>query len=429
MNLKTNKIIKDINWAFSSLIISSFVHLLLRILLGRELGPDGLGVYTLVFTLYLLSILFSSFGIDSALTRYVPINKEKVQTVKEYVSSGVLLSFICGLLISFIIYVSSDFISNILFNIPEMAYLLKITAFCVPFNTLQKIVLGTLNGQRRMKEFAYLDIIQNTLILTLSVFFVNTLKLSVFGAVIGFIIPSTIVGIISLGLIRNLLLIPSHLCSSIFKDILWFGFYSMLAMSASRVMAQIDSVMIGHYMDETSVGYYSVAVILIQGIALLPAAVQKITTPEIARYYSKKDFRRISNLVQKTVLNTYLITLIITVLLAILGKHIISIIFTPNFLPAYTPLLILLIGYTIHAPVTSLGGAISSMGKVKITFKLHLLCTLINVLLNLILIPKFGLIGASTATSISLIIHTLIYMHFTRKCVTTPTEKCKVIGA
>lgn len=58
---------------------------------------------------------------------------------------------------------------------------------------------------------------------------------------------------------------------------------------------------------------------------------------------------------------------------------------------------------------------LSSIGKVNIVFRISALCAFINTLLNVLLIPKFGIIGAASATSTSLMISTTIVISLIRR--------------
>ena len=415
MKLRLSKTMRDIQWSFISLAISSLVHFLLRVVLGRELGASGLGLYTLVFTIYMFGMQFAAFGIGAALTKYVAEHNENIKKVEEFVSSGVIGSFISGLTVGIILYLSSNVIAINFFHSPEMVYLLKITAFCFPFIALQKTALGTLNGLRKMNYFALLNIIQNVSVSVLSVVLVILFKMNVTGAVFGFVLPTIVMGPLALGFIKGFFKVPSKLFNTVLRELSWFGVYVVLANSAGIINTQIDSLLIGHFMDETEVGYYAVAVVLIQGIILVPSAIQRVTTPAIASYHGKNEYENIRKLIKKNLAKTFLITIFFSSVLAIFGKFLIVFLFTEEFLPAYTPLLILLIGYTIYAPIVSIGGALSSIGKVDVIFRISTLCALINIALNIIFIPKFGIIGAAIATSLSLSIAVVIDLAFLRR--------------
>jgi len=205
------------------------------------------------------------------------------------------------------------------------------------------------------------------------------------------------------------------LFNSILKELSWFGFYVVLANSISIINTQVGIVLIGYFMNEVEVGYYAVSAILIQGIILIPSAMQYVTSPAIATYHGKREHENIIKLMKNVMIKTFSITIFFSVLLAIFGKFMINIFFTDEFLPAYLPLLILLIGYSIYAPIVSIGGALASIGKVKIVFRISALSAFINILLNIILIPKFGIVGAAIATSTSLIITVILNLFYIRR--------------
>ncbi|KAF5425821.1 MAG: Membrane protein involved in the export of O-antigen and teichoic acid [Candidatus Methanomarinus sp.] len=406
---------KDIQWSFISLATASIAHLLLRIVLGRELGPSGLGLYTLVFTIYMFGMQFAAFGIGAALTKYIAQYHDDQTKIREFVTAGIAGSLVSGTVMGILLYLFSDTISIQFFHIPEMTDLLKITAFCFPFIAMQKAVIGTLNGLRLMKLFAVVNIVQNMSVLVITVVLVLWLNMDVKGAVIGFVLSTLLVGLLSLAFVRDYFTTSPKLVHTVLKEISWFGFYVVLANSIGMVIIQIDSLLIGYFMNETEVGYYAVAIVFTHGITLLPQAVQRVTTPSIATYYGKRDFKSIRSLIRGTMIKMLLVAIAIAIILAFFGKTLIGIIFTEEYIPAYAPLLILLIGYSIYASFISVGTCLSSIGKVQIVFRISALCAILNTLLNIGLIPQFGLVGAASATSISLIFTTLINLYFMRR--------------
>lgn len=411
-NFKLSKTMKDVQWSFISLVTASLSHLLLRIVLGRELGPDGLGLYTLVFTIYMFGMQFAAFGIGVALTKYVAQYHDDVKLVKIFISSGLFGSIITGLIMGVILYIFSGLISIQIFQIPEMEGLLKITALCFPFIAIQKAVVGALNGFRQMKMYAFVNIALNMAVMIVSIVLVVIAQMNVKGAVIGFVVPTVVIGLLSLLATKKHISIKSINSKQILKEISWFGFYIMLTNSIGLVNTQIDSLMIGYYLNETEVGYYAVAAILVQGLRLIPDSVQRVTTASIATYYGKKDLGRIKYIIKTSILTVLVITVFSFIILVLLGQPLIEILFKNDFLIAYNPLLILMIGYLVYSPIISVNGALPSIGKVHVMFIISLFCALLNALFNIYFIPRYGIIGAATATSIALIITGAIRLFF-----------------
>ncbi|WP_319507382.1 flippase [uncultured Methanolobus sp.] len=406
---------KDVQWSFISLATASLSHLLLRIVLGRELGPSGLGLYTLVFTIYMFGMQFSGFGIGSAVSKYVSEFKEDTQKTKEYISAGLSGSLITGFVMAFLLYFVSDMISMSIFNIPEMGYFLKLVSFCLPFIAIQKMALGTLIGFQKMKRYALINIIQNTLILILSVYLVLFLDEGVRGGILGFVIPTVITSLLSVAFVKELHIVPSFLFTGTLKKVIWFGVYVVMANTIGMINTQIDSLMVGHFMDATNVGYYAVATIIVQGMTLIPKSVHTAVMPSISYLHGKGEYNKIIKFVKKIIIIIFIIILFICLFIAFFGKTMIILLFNNDFLTAYSPLLILLIGYSIYSPIHSVDCALFSIGKVNIVYKLTLLTAICNILFNSILIPKYGILGASLATTLSLLLLSAFKFHFINK--------------
>lgn len=419
LNIKFNKTVKNVQWSFISLAVASFMHLLLRIMLGKKLGPSGLGLYTLTFTIYLFGMQFAAFGIGSALTKYIAEYYDYLPKIKEFISAGIIGSVLSGSLMGLLLYLLSGLISIHFFNSPEMVNLLKITAFCFPFIAMQKAVLGALNGFQKMKLYAIVSVIHSISIMTLSIFLVMRLDMNVKGAIIGFVAPTIVIGLLSLTLVKEYFTPKSTVFITTLKEVTWFGFYVVLANSIGLINTQIDSLMIGYFMDKTEVGYYAVAVTLVEGLTLISGSVQNISYATISNYYGRKNYKNIVNYIKSCLLKVSAVTAFSSFILILFGQSIIEILFSKDFLLAYSPLLILLVGYSINVPISSINGTLQSIGKVTLVFRISLLCAIINTLLNFLLIPEYGINGAATATSISLILVSLLKASFIKKYIPT----------
>jgi len=411
LNLPLSKAMIDVQWAFISIVTASLAHFILRIVLGRELGPEGLGVYTLAFTIYLFGMQFAAFGIGSALTKYVAEYLDDRVVIRNYVSSGMTSSIITGTLMGVVLFFLAPYIAISFFHVPELEPLVQLTALCYPFIAVQKAVLGTLNGFRRMHLYALLNIIQNVTVVAASIVLVLLFEMGVMGAVIGFVGPTILVSALCPVLIRDCMGFGASLWNTpALRATTVFGFYVVLGNSVSFLNTQIDSIMIGYYLSPAEVGIYAVAVLLAETITLIPSAVQRVTAPVTATLYGKGDIGAIRKIVSSTMKKAFLVSAATALVLIIFGQFFISLFFTTEFLPAYIPLLVLLIGHTIFAPFMSIGSTLASIGKINIPFKIHSICGVLGIVLNILLIPLFGILGAAASTTITHIANFMIHM-------------------
>ncbi len=401
-----NKAMVDVQWAFLSIITASIAHFVLRIILGRELGPEGLGVYTLAFTIYLLGMQFAAFGIGASLTKYVAEFIDDYPTISIYVSSGMTSSIITGTLMGAALFFFAPYIAISFFNVPELEGLIRLIALCYPLISIQKAVLGTLNGFRRMHLYALLNIVQNISVVAASIILVISFGMGILGAVMGLVIPTILIGILSPIFIRESLAFNVSLWNkTALRATTSFGFYVVLSNSIAYLNTQMDSILIGYFLNPTEVGIYAVAALLAQTLTLIPSAVQRVSAPVTTTIYAKGDTGSLRRLIFSIMKKSFFLSICIAISIAILGQFLIICLFGKEFLEAYLPLLILLLGYTFAGTFAAVGSTLASIGKVRILFRLTAFCGVFNILLNIVLIPYFGLIGAAIGTSVTLIIN------------------------
>ncbi|MCK4388537.1 MAG: flippase, partial [Dehalococcoidia bacterium] len=359
----------DVGFSLTSLGVSALIYFVLRIFLGRYLGPGDLGLYTLAFTVYSYGWLVSTFGINAALTKYVAEFKEDVPRTNLLITSGSIIATLIGCIVGLIVYVSSTSIAS-LFDMPELGGLLRIVAISFPFIALEIVVLGFLNGLRRMRLFAFINITQSVLTIIITVALVLW-GYGLSGAVFAFVLSVILMSLFSLFSIRSSLIgAKLKQYAPAIKMLLVFGGYVVLASAIGMVQTSADSIMIGYFMTETDVGYYAVAVVLSHAMWMIPRAVSMITTPTMSTYHGRGKIDSIEDLVNKIMKYTAAFLIPVGFVIAFLSRPIITLIFGKAFAPATLPLQLLLVGAVCYGVIASVGTALSSTGHVDMLFKL-----------------------------------------------------------
>jgi len=337
-------------------------------------------------------------------------------SIRRYVSSGMTSSIITGTLMGIVLFLLAPYIAISFFKVPDLEGLIQMTAICYPFIAIQKAVLGTLNGFRKMHLYALLNIIQNVSVVGISLVLVLIFKLGVQGAVVGLVASTILIGIVSPYFIRAHIGLNNSLWDNYaLRATTVFGFYVVLANSISYLNTQINSILIGYYLNPTEVGLFAVSALLAQTLALIPSAVQNVTASATSTLYGRGDMEGVRRLFYSTLKKSFLISVGCAVFIAISGPYIINFFFGEKFQEAYIPLLILLIGYVIGASFAAVGSTLSSIGKVHILFRISAICVVLNIILNILLIPSLGIIGAAMATSIAAIVNFWITMIIIKK--------------
>lgn len=165
-----------------------------------------------------------------------------------------------------------------------------------------------------------------------------------------------------------------------------------------------DVLMLGFFTSAEDIGIYRVAMHGATLVSFGLSAIGIVTTPYFARFYElneMKQFQRLSTMSARAML---IIALPAGIVLIIFGGAILRLVFGPAFEQGHSVLSILVLGHIVHAGFGSVGPLLNMTGHERATAKWIMLAGACNVILNGILIPLYGMIGAAIATSITLVI-------------------------
>jgi len=380
----------------------------ITVLLGRYLGADDLGLYRMVNTIFGSLMLFVTIGVPAAIIKYVAEFRDNEEKIAQIVSAGLITSVLLGLFSFIFIYLSTNLFAK-LFNMPELSGLLKILAFAFPFSIINSTLLGLLNGLREMTKNAWATIVQSTFLLIFT--FLLVFKYGVNGAVTGIVLSSALTTLLLISVQKISKITFSNLYGAVVQ-IIDFGSKTVLANAINLINYQADILMIGYFMTKTDVGVYSVAVMFAKLIWIFPDSLQKITFPLISEYHAKKMSDSITTVVDRCMKYSCLFLTFFTTFFIFFGEKVVALIFGAEFELSYIPLIILLIGTLFYGITKSVGSIFASIGKVNLVYKIPLVSATFNIIINIVLIPTYGINGGALATSFSLIISMILMLHF-----------------
>jgi len=164
---------------------------------------------------------------------------------------------------------------------------------------------------------------------------------------------------------------------------------------------RISILILGVFVDPAQVGIFRVADQMSLLIALGLQAMNVVVAPQFARLYAIGDKDRLQKLTTTSARVVLTLTLLVTVVFLLFGKPLLNLVFGAEFVPAYTPLCILAIGQVVSSITGSVGVLLNMTGHEQDTARGLTVAAISNVILNLILIPKFSINGAALSISIT----------------------------
>jgi O-antigen/teichoic acid export membrane protein len=166
---------------------------------------------------------------------------------------------------------------------------------------------------------------------------------------------------------------------------------------------QASTLILGFFVPDAEIGIYRVAAQISVSASFGLQAVNLVVAPHFTALYAKGDRARLQRLVTASARVIGAINVGITLAYVLLGRLFLELIFGPAYLGAYTPLLILLVGQAVNSATGSVGMLLNMTWHERDTAKGLAVSAILNVALNLLLVPLLGIVGAAVATAGALI--------------------------
>jgi O-antigen/teichoic acid export membrane protein len=398
----------DVSINFGTQILVFVISAFTSILVARALGPGGKGVFSLVIVIPAIIAQLASMGINFSNIYLVGKKKYPVGLIA---GNSFLYSILAGTLLALVVIVFVPFFSPYILKGAPGTYL-YITLPLVPFLLLFDNVYYILVGYRKMKKLALVSISRALLYFVALILFSYPGGLSVYKAVYAYFLSWGIA--LAMGvyfLARDGYLLSLALDWKIFMEGLKFGAKQHLGTISQLLNYRLDFLIVAALLDPAQVGLYSVAVLIGETIWYISRSVGQILYSKIT-FSSREESNKFTPLVCR---NTVFLTFVATLVLFGIAGIIIPWMFTPKFLPSVMALKILLPGIFFLGVGRVLGSDLTGRGYPQYSSFAAFISLILTVILDLLLIPRFGINGASLASSIAYMANAFIILGLFKK--------------
>lgn len=410
---------------FPVLLISIFSG----ILITRLIGPEGKGVYAIFQSNTELFTLFFGLNINIGISYFISKKKHAFDEVIGIGMLGVVFGWSLFLMFIFFtyflfkpsIFFPEKFNSNIFF-----VYLI-LTFFSHSFNTLISALFVGLKKFNIINNIALFNSLLNLAIYTTLYRFsdLNSSNniIGVFYLAVSVLILNSFIWLTLY--IKYVRIKPKFRFGKKFY-ILFFSFIITAYFSniINLLNYRLDIWVIEHYMTLKDVGIYSLAVNLGQILWMVTAPITLVLQPYLN---APKETKRIEKFALFSRLNFTLVFLL-GIIIYILGETIIPFLYGEEFAASINPLNLLLPGIIISAITKVFAVAIINANKIKYNLLATIIGLIVTLILDFTLIPKYGIIGASLASSISYFAIFGAVFYFLHKKLKYPLENYYLFG-
>jgi O-antigen/teichoic acid export membrane protein len=185
---------------------------------------------------------------------------------------------------------------------------------------------------------------------------------------------------------------------------------------------RIDSIMLSYMKGDEIVGYYSASYRLIDSLSsLIPIIIYSVMFPVMSKYLNSLD--DLKKVWIKAFNLSFIIGLITTIFVVVFAKYIILIIYGSSYLPSIVVLKILIWAFFIICISSITSGLLNAINKQRLVTFGASIGAIINVILNLILIPRYSMEGAALATVVTEVLMFMLYIYLTCKFLKIKTSE------
>ncbi|MCD6514219.1 MAG: flippase [Candidatus Odinarchaeota archaeon] len=403
INKTLQKIARGTGIIFTGTILSMFLAFLTRAVIARYYSVSQYGVYSLTLTMLSFAITFAGLGVSEVLPRQIPYYREKYpEKVPSLIFIGIFIPMSGATIATLLLIISSDAIAHV-FGDPNLSHPITIIALAIPFQTLFTILVAITRGFGRVRERVFFGSIISPFsflaLILLGLFF----RLSYTYLFVAYVISVAFTSIIFLIEIKRkgILKLKPSIETNEMKRLLLFSLPLLILGMLGYLMIYTDTLMIGYFKSSKVVGLYNAATPFARMVLIFLTSAGFIYVPLASTLYAQNkinDMRRIYQILTKWV---FFLTLPLFSIFFLFPEGVISFTFGEKYTQAAPALAILSVAFMFY-PLLGLSGlSLIVIGKTKLIMYSETCSSIFNVALNVILIPKFGILGASVATAIS----------------------------
>lgn len=393
-------IIKNTFWLFTGEAMGRLIKLGLIVYAARKLGAGGWGIFSYSISVASLLMIFGDIGIDNLIAREI---SQKNDNHKAFISAALLLKSI--LLISSVILVI--LIGPYISNIPEATELFFIIAIILFFDAIRSMGFAINRVLEKMEKETITKVIMNLAILILGIVLIKMNPFPISLAVsyaVGSIIGATLIIImVRKNIIEFIVETDKNTIKLVLETALPFALINLIG----SIMANTDVFMLGIWKNPQDIGLYSAAQRFFQFILIIPSMIASASFPLMARL-ANKDNEKFKIVLEKTFSVFMMIGIPIAFGGLSLADQIVPFIFGGGYIGTITVFKILMIMLLTYFPLILLINSIFVYNKQKKLLLANIFGVFANIVLNYLLIPKFGITGAAAATLASTTIVTYI---------------------
>ena len=399
------------------IVFSKLLTYIYRIVIAREFGAEVYGLFSLSLMLLGWFTVIALFGLRDGILRFTSRfrGRKQYDNIRYLFRRSFSFLALTGALGAVTLFIFSETISNTFFNEPGLVIFLQITSIIVPIAVLLPVFFAMLRAYEKITPLIF---VSHILINLLNVVFVLVFifwGLGIISVPLSYLLGHLVAFFVSIFILRKQ--IPSlskkpnartKQNKKIFRKVISYSWPLLFAGILWSIFHWTDTFFIGYFKTAEEVGLYNAAIPITSLLFISYELFMKLFYPIVNKEYSRGNRENVKQLSQQVGKWILILNLPVFFILFAFPEALLNILFGEGFGAAANSLRVLSIGSFFLAFSSLSNKLITMTGKSKVIFVHIIIVASVNIVLNLILIPRFGILGAAIATTTSFILISII---------------------
>jgi O-antigen/teichoic acid export membrane protein len=407
------EVLKGGSIAFVYRLATMAVSYGLIVFISRKLGSEGIGIYNLSLAFLGILVMVGCMGFNTSVVRFVSQYnaQHRHRHITRLFRAMTRITFPLSMLLAAAWFISAPYLAEKAYDDPELTLPFRIAALTLPF-----MVMGTINVEfiRGFKLVHVSELFRNlftqliSIVGLIAISFIalyNHYPLIAFG--IGWVLSAAyttyfIYKVMAAKQAEVAGLEPEAEVPFSLKEHLIISLPMILTSFIQLINGKVDTVMIGFYESTAIVGVFSVAYKIADITNFALGALKTIAMPKISELFWSKRMEELNGMVQYSTRIIFYFSAPVCVVLFLFPEPVLALV-NPDFVSGATTLRIFAATQVVNALSGMVAVFLNMTGNQVYFTKLVAITTTMNIALNALLIPLYGMEGAAIATFISVV--------------------------
>ncbi len=418
-NQHLKEIVHGAGIIFAAKVFAILAGLGTNLLIARYYGTEMVGVIAIINAVLAICMIFSLMGTDVAALRLIPeyLQKYSSSSLIALQKKMIVIVALLSAIMTIVLFLASPFVCRVFLDDPDMQKYIVLVACFIFVQSLATLNMETIRGFQSMKIYACMQssrfVLNFVFLAILSLFFFKESNpiYALFAAIF----------ITSLALLFFALRLPRKLKTTVqrehqpsYRTITALALPMFLTSVIFVVIYQSDTLMLGALRTEAEVGIYTIALKLAVLSNFILISVNSTAAPKFSQIYHDGDLEELKVVAQGSTRIAFWIIMPIILLSLVFGRQILGL-FGEEFVVGYTVLVILLVGQYANVAAGAVGLFLDMTGHEKVFRNIVIFAGGLNILLNVILIPRYHMNGAAVASMVSIITWNVLASRYIKK--------------